>query len=301
MLFRLRRKAAQWRFNRSARAVLDTPPLACSPQGRITLVTQIHSPDLMMYLVAVKSFARFVPPRTVIVVGDRLSPAEKEVIRAHVQPVQILDIDQVDTADLPRGGTWERLVTIIRQTATDYTIQLDADTVTRAAPEEVLRCIADNRSFTLGTAMGRSVVNVEEASAAVRHLSGQNGHVQIEAELALQAVEPKPAKYVRGNSAFAGFARGAHSLEALRRFSQQMSNLIGRQKWLEWGSEQVASNFLVANAPEPCVLPFERYRYFQPGADLDACRFIHFMGTYRFGAGVYRRVALQFLEGIAAG
>ncbi len=296
MLFRLRRKAAQWRFNHSVRAILDTPPLDCNPHGRVTLVTQIHSPDLMMYLLAAKTFARFVAPKNVIVVGDRLSPAEKDVIRAHVQPVQILDIDQVDTVDLPRGGTWERLVTIIRQTSTDYTIQLDADTITLGAPDEVLRCVADNRSFTLGTAMGRSVVSVEQASAAVRHLSGKNSHVQIEAELALHALEPKPASYVRGNSAFAGFALGAHSLDALSSFSRQMSVLIGRQKWLEWGSEQVASNFLVANAPDPCVLPFERYRYYQPGADLHACRFVHFMGTYRFAAGAYRRAARNYLN-----
>jgi hypothetical protein len=243
-----------------------------------------------MYFVAIKTFAQFVPARRVIVIADSLSEQEKRTVRRHVDGVELLDMETVDTEDMPRGGTWERLLTIVRQSSTAYTIQLDADTITDARPAEVLECIAGNRSFTLGTGMGRRVITAREASAAVSHLSSPTAHVQVVAEAALDKISDSD-NYVRGNSAFAGFAKGAHNMDSLRTFSQRMSDILGKDKWKEWGSEQVASNYMIANSPNPYVLPFERYRYYKSGTRIDSCAFIHFMGTYRFAGGVYRRLA----------
>lgn len=300
MFFRFRREISRWWFDVGAQAILNTPALNCRPDGQVTVVTQIYPPDVMMYLVAIKTFARFVPIKSVVVVGDRLTPRDQALIRAHVRPVELVDIQSVNTQGMPHGGTWERLLTILGLSASTYTIQLDADTITRALPNEVLECIAVNRSFTLGTAMGRFIISAQEASAAVKHLASKDAHVQIAAEVALSDIAPQPAYYVRGNSAFAGFGHGAHRIETLQTFSQQMVGLLGVDKWNEWGSEQVASNFMIANSGNPLVLPFDRYRYFHPDVSLDSCQLIHFMGTYRFARGAYRRLARKSISSLLA-
>src|SRR4051812_20819228 len=128
MLFRLRRDISRWWFDLGAQAILDTPALQCRRDAEVAVVTQIYPPDLMMYLVAIKTFARFVPVKSVVVVGDRLTARDKAVIRKHVQPVELVDIQSVNTEGTPRGGTWERLLTIVGLSASTYTIQLDADT-----------------------------------------------------------------------------------------------------------------------------------------------------------------------------
>lgn len=296
MLFSLRRRFSLWNFNRAVRPVLDTRPVICSPDATVTVVSQLHPPDVMMYLVAIKTFARFVPVRTVVVVGDGLSHNDKSLIRRHVEPVEFLDTRTIDTHGMPRGGTWERLITIVDRSALSYTIQLDADTITQAEPREVIECVASNRSFTLGTGMGRAIVPVDEASAVVQHLASPQAHIQIAAEIAMRQLSHRPAFYVRGNSAFTGFARGAHNMQTLRGFSAEMSALLGERRWREWGSEQVASNYMIANSADPYVLPFERYGYYRPGGKFDVCPFVHFMGTYRFAHGAYRRAARAMIE-----
>jgi hypothetical protein len=296
MFFKLRRGIWQKLFDHSARAILATRPLVCQSDSQVTIVTQVYPPDVLMYLVALKTFSRFVSPRTVIVVSDRLSAREKETINAHVQPVEFLDIGTIDTHGTPRGGCWERLITIVERSASAYTIQLDADTITQSPPGEVLDCVTANRSFTLGTSMGRRVTSVADASAAVRHLATPRAHVQVAAEAAFDQLPHRDALYVRGNAAFAGFARGHHTITALRSFSDAMTMILGKEKWWEWGSEQVASNYMIANSADPLVLPFDRYRYYQPGVRIDTCPFIHFMGPHRFAHGTYRRLARQSIR-----
>ena len=69
-----------------------------------------------------------------------------------------------------------------------------------------------------------------------------------------------------------------------------MEKILGK-RWTEWGSDQVASNFLVGNDPNAILLPYRRYRNFGGEALTDAAAFVHFFGTYRFDKGTYRRTA----------
>jgi hypothetical protein len=103
MFFKLRRQFAQSLFNRSTRAVLETPPLVYQPESQVTVVSQIHPPDLLMYLVAIKTFARFVPPRKVIVIGDRLSKADQDIADPKIEEVvaPVLDKGKVTAYDNP--------------------------------------------------------------------------------------------------------------------------------------------------------------------------------------------------------
>lgn len=299
MLFKIKRALQLRSFNRGVRDVLHTPPVRHDPNSRVILVTQIHPPDLLMYLVAVKTFTQYLPVRQCHLVADRLSDHDKTMVRTHVPSCHIVDLPDVDTGGFPRGGTWERLLHIIDLTQSAYVIQLDADTLTLGAPTEVLDCIASNRSFTLGTSMGREIISAKGAQEQVARLNSADSHVQTVAELALDGLEDADARYVRGNSAFTGFAAGQHDRTKLRRFSQRMAALIGIQKWSEWGSEQVASNFMVANAADGYVLPFERYRYFSPeeAAEAEAAVLLHFIGTHRFAGGVYRDMSRALLNG----
>jgi hypothetical protein len=297
MLFKFKRALQLRAFNRGVRDVLHTPPVQHDPASRVTLVTQIYPPDLLMYLVAVKTFTRYVPVKQCHVVSDRLSDSDKATIREHVPGCNIVDLPQIDTSGFPKGGTWERLLHIIDLAQSSYVIQLDADTLTTGTPTEVLDCIANNRSFTLGTSMGREVVSASTASEQLAKLHRDDDpHVQTIAELALDKLGDANARYVRGNSAFAGFAPGQHDRARLRRFSERMSSVIGAGKWSEWGSEQVASNFMVANAAGGYVLPFERYRYFSPGHPISEAVLLHFIGTYRFAGGVYRDMSRERLR-----
>jgi hypothetical protein len=289
MFFRLRRFLHTEWFNLGARAIERAPPVTLSNESNVQTVTQVYPPDLWMYVVAIKTFARFVPLRACWVVADRLTEEHRAVLRRNVPGIQIVDLPQVSTAGFPNGACWERLLHIIDVSRERYTIQIDADTITTAPPTEILDCVAAGRCFTLGTQMGREVVEARSVARQLAHLAGPNNHVQVAAELAFDRLAPD-ARYIRGNAAFAGFAKGAVSRALVKQFSEAMSQAIGDKKWREWGSEQVASNYCVANTANPYVLPFERYRYFDPASDMAGTVFWHFIGHYRFAAGVYRRM-----------
>ena len=67
-----------------------------------------------------------------------------------------------------------------------------------------------------------------------------------------------------------------------------MRRLTGT-RWDEWGTEQVASNYLVANLPGTLVLPFPDYG--TPDRIASRPRFLHFIGSQRFTTGCYARTA----------
>ncbi len=67
-------------------------------------------------------------------------------------------------------------------------------------------------------------------------------------------------------------------------------------KWGQWGSEQVASNFAVANTAGAMVLPYPKYANFDLDMDPQAACFLHFVGTNRFDRGVYAGETRAFIE-----
>lgn len=69
-----------------------------------------------------------------------------------------------------------------------------------------------------------------------------------------------------------------------------MSALLGA-RWSEWGTEQVSSNYVVANSPDARVLPYPKYACFDLDMDPERSAFLHFIGTHRFERGVYAALA----------
>jgi hypothetical protein len=303
MFYRLQQHLLRTFFNTSVRAVRGTPVVRLDPQSALLAASQLCHRDVFMYLVALKSFARFVRLARVVVLDDgSLTVADRDLLARHVEGIEVVQTSAVESADCPRGGTWERLLWISEAIERTFVVQIDADTLTLREPREVLQCVHDNVSFTLGTKLGRRVVAAAEACASEQKYAQQHpedGHVQTQAEKVFDRL-PGVAnlKYVRGNSGFAGYAKGAFRREDVEGFSRNMRALVGEAKWAEWGSEQVASNFLVANSPGAVVLPFETYAYYHPGLSVAECTFLHFIGEFRFKHGMYRRLGKQLVEGL---
>jgi hypothetical protein len=285
-------------FNRKCRGILDTPPLDIRPDG-LRVVSMVCHADVKMYLLAVKSFLGKLGRGEPTVIDDgSLTPEDGDILRRHLPSVRIVPIRSVDTGRCPRGGTWERLVHIVDASADGhYVIQLDSDTLTMRDIPEVAEAVKANRSFLLGTAAGTRIAPIKEAVDLMRNSDSR--HVQALAESGFERLRGYPGlAYCRGCSGFAGFAKGAFRRSDLEDFSAEMEAMLG-DKWREWGSEQVGSNFVLANSPGAGVLPYPAYSEFNPRKNWAANQFLHFIGTYRWSEGIYASCSKEVIRGLS--
>lgn len=302
---KIERKLREARFLHEVRAVLDTPPLRAADDG-LVLFSMIGTKVLLPYLVAVKSLhAQLQRGRVVILDDGSLTAADKEVLARHLDNPRIIAIGSVDVGPCPRGGTWERLLTILDLRQDNYVIQLDSDTVTLGPVDTVAAAIAAGHSFTLRGGIDSELLPLPEVSARARAGAGTGRvHVQSAIEQAMERVEipgQGALRYARGCSGFAGFAPAASGRALAEAFSQEADRLIGRAKWSEWGSEQVTSNFVIANDPGALLLPYDRYMNYWAEPDLGAAAFAHFLGTCRYDRGMYRLVSAQVIAALGRG
>lgn len=292
------RKLREMHFNRAARAVLSTAPLRAADDG-VVIFSMIGTKVLLPYLVAAKSLhARLGQGRFAILDDGTLTGEDKSVLAVQLGNPEIRHIARVDTGPCPRGGTWERLLTLLDLRREAYVIQLDSDTVTIGEVPEVAAAIRTGTSFTLrggNDAEIRSLVQVATQSRATK----PHHHVQASIERVLDQVTIHGGEalcYVRGCSGFAGFAQSDDGRALAELFSQQAQRLLGAERWSEWGSEQVTSNFVVANEASVTLLPYARYLNFWNAAVPDDARFVHFIGTYRYHRRAYAAAARQVVS-----
>lgn len=275
------------------RGILRTPKVEPGALP-VTVVSMVRSEHTLMYLLAIKSFLRHVPAEAVTVIDDgSLTPADHHLLHAHVGGLSIVPLSGIDTGSCPRGGCWERILYILDLSADRYVVQLDSDILTVAPIPEVAEAIAANRSFTLGSDAKFGIVTTAEAAAAI---AGEDlRETQFAAEHVLPRIPPGiGGLYVRGSAGFAGFARGAIGRAAAEAFSAAMEAEMGR-RWEEWGTEQVASNFLIASSPGGFVLPWPKYACFYAEDDAPTSALLHFIGTWRFKRGVYARLGQRVI------
>ena len=220
MFHNLKKRLRFARFDFEIRAILDTPAIKCANGSDIVCVSHIGSTYLSAYLLAIKSLARWVPLRKVIIVDDlSLTDRHKAVLREHIPGVDVRPITSIRNQSCPSGGDWEGFLLIGEEAKDRYCILLDADTVATGSLPEVLDSIANNKSFTLGTWKNQQIVSVTEAYEYVKSL--QSGHVQIVAEKSLHKMNnAAAAKYVRGCGGFAGFAKGKDFRHDIEEFSR---------------------------------------------------------------------------------
>lgn len=298
MFFKFKKTINTIIFNYFNKGILSSPPVLIDERASCVIVSQLYKSDLFMYLAAIKSFTKYITPKKVVVVSDRLSENDISILKSQIEDLVVIDINDVDCDGFPNKGTWERLLTIYNLSNSDYVIQLDADTLTLNNIPEVVDAITENRSFALCTFLGQKFISFKGASQLVANHSDDK-HIQIQAELAFEKINNADnLKYIRGCSGFAGFAKGSCNKDFMKDISDAVEKEIGRSKWHEWGSEQVASNITIANSNNPVALPISKYNYFSPGINMSNFSFLHFIGEFRFYRHQYTRLARSIAKSV---
>ncbi len=294
---RVRYAWGQHWFDIAAERVLGTAPLAMRGNSPLILSMVCHR-DVAAYLLAIKSLYQRMGEGRVVVINDgSLTDEDLKILRHHVPGLTVDAAGQGSTGAL----FWVRLTKIVELSAAHYVIQLDSDTLVSGPIPEVVSCYRENISFLLGTNVGQEVAPASAAAAMVQGWIETNRWdrltVGVAAEAALDSLpQASRRSYVHASAGFAGFARGAFRLSELQEFSDWMRRKLG-SRWDEWGSEQIASNYILANAPNAVVLPFARYACFEPPMPTAERPFLHFIGSHRFKQGLYRRRVNAFLAG----
>jgi len=296
VFYKLKDRFHRIRFAAQCGAVLDAPPVALQRSATTALLSQLQHKDVLMFLLAVKSFARHVPLGRVFVLDDgSLVASDLDVLSKHIPGVGFLELATYRGAACPTGGCWERLLAISSLVADHYVVQLDSDTLTLGPIPEVRDCIERGAAFALGTWDRQTDESMAERCATAQQLQpGPASHVQLVAEAHFDALTAyRSLRYVRGCAGFAGFPKHSFTRRFVEDISAEMAAAIGT-KWREWGSEQVMSNIVLANIPGCVVLPHPAY------ADCEKMRhgetrFIHFIGSCRFKQGTYARLAAALI------
>jgi hypothetical protein len=293
------RKLRELHFNRTVRAVLAAPPVRASDDG-VVIFSMIGTRVLLPYLVAAKSLhARLGRGRFAILDDGTLTDADKRLLDLHLGQPELHSIAAVDVGECPRGGCWERLLTLLELRRNNYVIQLDSDTVTLGPVEEIAQAIDQRRNFTLRGEASSAWLPVASFGADYAAVAA-SAHVQMKIETLMPRVAVAAgglSHYMRGCAGFAGFAPGGAGRELADRFSRAASAELGAEVWAQWGSEQVMSNLYVANEGEPLLLPYGRYLNFWNEPITSEAAFVHFVGTFRYHGGAYaaaaRRAVMQ--------
>jgi hypothetical protein len=285
-----------------AKGILETPPLKPT-NDRVVLFSMMGTRVLLPYLVAVKSLHNRLKVGRVAILDDgSLTKDDRRLLAEQLGDPVVHHIGQVSTGACPKGGTWERLLTLLDMAEHDYVIQLDSDTVTVGDMPEIKRAIEENRCFTLLGEPGAQRNGLIRLSSYAKYCDPNEvcDHVQHHAELNLEHHEDAANHfYVRGCSGFTGFSLGCRmtrsDAEAFSRFEESR---IGRAKWESWGSEQVTSNFLIANSGQPVLLPYARYRNYWGDKVPESTSFLHFIGTYRYSNMKYAHYTQQAIHAL---
>lgn len=299
--YRWRVKHQAGRHNEAIAAILDTPPLVPQRDG-LVLFSMIGTAVVLPYLVAVKSLWQHLGRGRVAILDDgTLTAPDRAVLAAHLGDPQILKIDDVPRGDFPKGGCWERLLTILDHRAGEYWLQLDSDTVTLGPVPELQRAIASNRSFTMmgGADVPMAALELSEFARTYYPDGPMDGHVQSRVESRMAELAPNLGwKYIRGCAGFAGFAAGNAGRDLAGAFLRRMATVIGGDDTAIWGTEQIASNFLVANEPGAVCLPPDRYLNYWGDPWGNDAAFIHFVGAHRYDNGAYLAASQQAIAAL---
>lgn len=279
-------------FFKLASAVKDTAPIDdLDTTANVIVLSMVQKKDIDMYLLAVKSFLSYIKVKKVVVIADTsIDEFDEKILSEHIPKIEVKKAENFRHSDIPVGGTWERLYAISAYLKDAYVIQLDADTLTLQEPTEVIDSIKNNQPFVLGTHQGQVLKSLQEASNfAEKHITSDNPHVQLAAEAALTHVDLPFHSYVRGCSGFTGFASDSIEPRDVEALSKEFYKVLGK-KWEEWGSEQFASNLLLANQSNLMILPIKKY--LTPlNTDFTGQCFLHFIGSMRFANHIYIKAA----------
>jgi hypothetical protein len=292
MFYRWRTRYQKARFHRLTAGILKTPPMPVrdAPWNIVSLFHKCDIYTAQMYLIAIKSFySRVKRGKITLIVERDLAPDMRRMLENHLPGIGFAVFEDIDTGACQHGGTWERLLYLLDCSRDEYAIQLDADTLTFGSDaDEVVHCAENNIPFTLGNS-GRPIEPMLEVVENARAM--KSDYVGIALERVLDRYSgAEHLKYVRASSAFVGFARGGFTRREIETFHREGEKLLG-PRWTEWGTEQSASSFAIANSPGAIVLPFPKYANFWPGLVRRGNSFLHFLGSHRYVDDYYATLA----------
>jgi hypothetical protein len=292
----LMRKVREANHKRQCGALLTTPPIVPKDDGLI-LFSMIGTAVVLPYLLAVKSLHHQVKRGRIMLLDDgTLTNADKALLADQLGNPVIIPIASVDTGECPNGGCWERLFSILKLRENDYVVQLDSDTVTLGPVPEVVAAIEANLSFTLAGGESEAPLGFLPLADFVKacYPDGEGeGHIQTVFESRITRLcNPEVRKYARGCAGFAGFAKGGGGMEAAKSFSREATAITGK-RWSEWGSEQIASNYIIANEGGATMLRYDRYFNYWNAPWGDDMRFVHFVGAWRYANSSYAKATAK--------
>jgi hypothetical protein len=300
---RLRLEWIRWHLRRALQGTFTTTHVTPGHRAFTTL-SMVQHKDVAAYLVAIKSFAHFLQPEKIVIICDpSITPQDEALLRQHIPHATLHRVEAFRHPQLPVGGCWERLYALTTHAATDYVVQLDADTVTLADLPEVAAAIENRAGFVLDGFLpgdedddepASGLISLEQASLYAQRWPPR--HIQALAEQQLHHAGLDLPNYVRGCAGFTGFPPDPTLSDRLVDFSAKMHRQIG-SRWNEWGTEQVASNYLVANASDTGLLPMPHYS--APGKVISDHAFIHFIGPTRLINRNYETAIKQAIQQLA--
>lgn len=245
-----------------------------------TMISMVSNSDAQMYILAMKSFYLRIKRGKIIAIVDRDMPdSVRKTLEQHLPGIRFAILEDIETGPCQRGGTWERVLYVVDHSRYEYAIQIDADTLTFGSEvDEVVHCVENNISFTLGN-KGKPIEPMLSIVPVSR--ADKSNYVGVVAERRFDEYPgAENLKYVQASSGFCGFARGGISRKEVETFHIEGEKLLG-ERWKEWGTEQSASNFAIANSASAIVLPYPKYANFDPGLRLGSS-FLHFIGSFRY-------------------
>src|SRR3954453_81229 len=138
MFYRLRKSRHTQKLNRAISGILNTPPIHIK-DAPWCIASMVANTDVPMYLLSLKSFYPILGRGKVAAIIDRDMPqALRDTLEQHVPGLEFIILEDIPTGDCQRGGTWERLLYVLDRSESEYTIQLDADTLAVGDLDEVI-------------------------------------------------------------------------------------------------------------------------------------------------------------------
>jgi len=290
----------QYRFNRVAKEIIKTVPLVTYSDSDLAVVSLVSHKDIWMYLIAISSFCHHLGycPKVFVINDGSLTVDDRILIAKHLLGVHFVHISSISTeCDVPIGGCWERLLFITDLVKENYVIQLDSDTLTCSNLSYISLMVAENKSFSLCDMRGIQGVHSLNALESVWNRPGNYlAQASFERNIGNYPDKSGNLAYLCGNAGFQGFAKDSFNRDGVRLFSRLIFKVIGDQLY-EWGSEQLATNLILANIESnKDTLPNDRYKIFE-GNYLDVkIVFIHFIGRYRFKDNIYVKEVKRFIS-----
>lgn len=285
MWYNLKKRVPRQLFLWQIRTIAKTLPMPVI-DAPLSIVSMVGKSDVLMYVLSMKALYRKLGKGKLVAIIAQDTPlASRKILNRHFPGILFVILEDIDPSPCQRGGTWERLVYIVRRSMQDYVIQVDCDTlVTGSDIDEVIRCIEANVSFVYADNHW-TIKPLAEIAEEAREMKSNYIGVTLERCFG-DWPDASRVKYVRGSSGFAGFAKGAISIQLLEQFHEQMKRSLGA-RWRDWGTEQSGSNFVIANSPSSVTLPFPAYATYPPPGPTEHTKFFHFIGSNRFRNGYF--------------